>query len=117
MTALAPQGEGPAPVAWRYPVLSARGEAVERMAKAMRTGKAWPVVFSPKVAEQLAEDALYALEAAAPAPDLAGLREALDAAIRSVMYGHDGRLLTGDFYPGHDAIVDAALSALIPKGG
>jgi hypothetical protein len=56
----------PAPDAWRYPVLTARGEAIERMAKAMRNGKAWPAVFAPKAAEQLAEDALAALEAAAP---------------------------------------------------
>jgi hypothetical protein len=51
---------------WRYPVLTARGEAIERMARAMRNGKAWPAVYTPKAAEQLAEDALAALEAAAP---------------------------------------------------
>lgn len=61
---------------WRYPVLTARGEAIERMARAMRNGKAWPAVFSPKAAEQLAEDALSALEAAAPAPE-GMLREAI----------------------------------------
>jgi hypothetical protein len=29
----------------------------------MRNGKAWPAVFAPRAAEQLAEDALSALEA------------------------------------------------------
>jgi hypothetical protein len=38
-------------------------EAVKRMARAMRNGKAWPAVFPFGVAEQLAEDALVALEA------------------------------------------------------
>jgi hypothetical protein len=65
---------------WRYPVLTARGEAIERMARAMWNGKAWPAVFSPKAAEQLAEDALSALEAAAPAPE--GMREAIADLIR-----------------------------------
>jgi hypothetical protein len=74
----------PAPDAWRYPVLTARGEAIERMARAMRNGKAWPAVFAPRAAEQLAEDALAALEAAAPAPD--GLREAV---WQAVMLGGD----------------------------
>jgi hypothetical protein len=70
---------------WRYPVLTARGEAIERMARAMRNGKAWPPILSPtKVAEQLAEDALSALEAAPPAPD--GLREAV---WQAVMLGGD----------------------------
>jgi len=82
---------------WRYPVLTARGEAIERMARAMRNGKAWPAVFAPKAAEQLAEDALSALEAAAPAPtslqkmqtsapDPDGLREAV---WQAVMLGGD----------------------------
>jgi hypothetical protein len=79
-----PLPKAPAPDAWRYPVLTARGEAIERMARAMRNGKAWPAVFAPKAAEQLAEDALTALEAAAPAPD--GLREAI---WQAVMLGGD----------------------------
>jgi hypothetical protein len=57
----------PAPDAWRYPVLTARGAAIERMARAMWNGKAWPSASgNAKAAEQLAEDALAALEAAAP---------------------------------------------------
>ena len=62
----APDAAAPAPV-WRYPVLTARGEAIERMARAMWNGKAWPSASgNAKAAEQLAEDALAALEAAAP---------------------------------------------------
>ena len=55
-------------VAWRYPVLTARDEAVARMARAMRNGKAWPAVFQANTAEALAEDALAALEALAVIP-------------------------------------------------
>lgn len=40
------------------------------------------------------------------------LRKAVSDAIWAVMHGYDGQLLTGDFYPGHDAIVDAAMGAL-----
>lgn len=38
-------------------------------------------------------------------------RERVDRAIWNVMHGADGARLTGDFYPGHDAIVDAAMGA------
>ena len=59
-------------VAWRYPVLTARDEAVARMARAMRNGKAWPAVFQVNTAEALAEDALAALEALAVIPTHGG---------------------------------------------
>lgn len=68
----------PAPmeaVAWRYPVLTARDEAVARMARAMRNGKAWPAVFQANTAEALAEDALAALEALAVIPTEGGGRD------------------------------------------
>ena len=104
----------PAPDAWRYPVLTARGEAIERMAKAMRNSKAWSAILSPKAAEQLAEDALAALEAAAPAPtslqktqtsaaDPAGLREAVWQAV----------MLGGDAWGITDRVI-ALLAALRP---
>lgn len=48
--------------AWVYPVLSARDEAIQLMAQAMRRGPPWPVVFRPGTAEALAEAALTALE-------------------------------------------------------
>ena len=63
-----PVGGWEEPVAWRYPVLTARDEAVARMARAMRNGKAWPAVFQANTAEALAEDALAALEALAVIP-------------------------------------------------
>lgn len=40
------------------------------------------------------------------------MRDAVDRALTSVMYGYDGALLTGDFWPGHEAIVDAVIDAL-----
>jgi len=38
-------------------------------------------------------------------------RERVSDAIWAVMHGYDGRLLTGEYYPGHDAIVNAAIEA------
>jgi hypothetical protein len=80
-----PVSAAPAPDAWRYPVLTARGEAIERMARAMWNSKAWPSASgNAKAAEQLAEDALTALEAAAPAPD-----EMRESVWQAVMGGGD----------------------------
>lgn len=72
LAASTPVGGWEDPVAWRYPVLTARDEAVARMARAMRNGKAWPAVFQANTAEALAEDALAALEALAVIPTEGG---------------------------------------------
>lgn len=75
LAASTPVGGWEEPVAWRYPVLTARDEAVARMARAMRNGKAWPAVFQANTAEALAEDALAALEALAVIPTEGGGRD------------------------------------------
>lgn len=51
-------------------------------------------------------------EAVIPIELVARLAGPISEAIWEVMHGYDGRLLTGDFYPGHDAIVAAALGAI-----
>jgi hypothetical protein len=43
------------------------------------------------------------------------LKERVSAAIWEVMRAHDGTLLTGDFRPSHDQIVEAVMAALVAK--
>lgn len=47
---------------------------------------------------------------------VAELEGVVREALRSEMYGYDGRLLTGDFWPGLDNIVEAVCAALNNEG-